>query len=57
MDTYLNAAVAAERQHQLIVDAERARRSAADRKPKARHRRNRSHRVSGFLRDLAAASL
>ena len=49
MNTTLNAAVATERQHQLITEAAEYRR--------ARKSGKRSHRVSAFLKDLAAASL
>ena len=56
MNTYLNAAAATERHHELIVDAAQPRRSRRDRRVKA-VRRTRSHRVSAFLKDLAAASL
>jgi hypothetical protein len=54
MNTYLNAAVATERQQQQIADAAAYRRS---RTVKAVRRRPRSRRVSAFLKDLAAASL
>lgn len=60
MNTYLNATIATERQHKLIADAaqsRRARTARTDRPAKAAHGRVRTHRVSGFLRDLAAASL
>jgi hypothetical protein len=50
MNTTLNAAIATERQHQLIDQAADYRRGR-----KAGHRR--SHRVSAFFKDLAAASL
>jgi hypothetical protein len=50
MNTNLNAAVATERQHQLITEADAYRRTH-----KASKRR--SHRVAAFLKDLAAASL
>lgn len=49
MNTSLNAAVASERRHQLRSEATAYRRS-----PKSTKR---SHRVSRFLKDLAAASL
>jgi len=57
MNTYLNAAVATEHQHQLIDAAADVRRSRTDRKVKATRARARSHRVSAFLKDLAAAAL
>jgi hypothetical protein len=55
MNTYLNAAVATEHQHELIAAAADVRRSRTDRKVKAT--RARSHRVNAFLKDLAAAAL
>jgi hypothetical protein len=57
MNTYLNAAVATEHQHQLIAAAAEFRRSRTDRKVKATRARTHSHRVSAFLKDLAAAAL
>jgi hypothetical protein len=54
MNTYLNAAVATEHQQQLNADAAEFRRSRTD---QAIRPRARSHRVSAFLKDLAAASL
>lgn len=50
MNTTLNAAVASDRQHQLIDEA------AAYRRARKAGRR-RSHRVSAFVKDLVAASL
>jgi len=55
MNTYFNAAVATERQQQLITDAAPYRRSRS--KVKATRLRTSSHRVSAFFKDLAAASL
>lgn len=55
MNTYFNAAVATERQQQLITDAAPYRRSRS--KVKATRLRTSSHRVSVFFKDLAAASL
>ncbi|HEY3629568.1 MAG TPA: hypothetical protein VGL21_01670 [Jatrophihabitantaceae bacterium] len=49
MNTTLNAAFASDRQHQLITAAAEYRRGST-----VSHRR--SHRVSAFLKDLAAAS-
>jgi hypothetical protein len=59
MNTYLSATIATERQRQLIADAAQSRRARTrtSRKPKAVRGQARSHRVSAFLRDLAAASL
>jgi hypothetical protein len=57
MNTYLNAAVATEHQHQLIAAAADVRRSRTGRKVKATRARTHSHRVSAFLKDLAAAAL
>lgn len=63
MNTYLTATIATERQHQFIADAEQHRRTRTTRTRTTRTarpaeaRRTRSHRVTGFLRDLAAASL
>ncbi len=57
MNTYLNTAAATEHHHELIADAAEFRRSRTVRKAKAEPRRGRSHRVSAFLKDLAAASL
>ena len=48
MNTTLNAAVASDRQHQLISQAAAYRRSHQSSR--------RSHRVSRFLKDLTAAS-
>ena len=48
MNTTLNAAVASDRQHQLIAEAAAYRRSHTVSR--------RGHRVSAFLKDLAAAS-
>jgi hypothetical protein len=56
MNTYLNAAVATDRQQQRIAAAA-YRRSRTDRAVKANRRRTSSRRVSAFLKDLAAASL
>jgi len=49
MNSTLNAVVATERQHQLITEAAEYRRG--------RKASKRTHRVSRFLKDLAAASL
>jgi hypothetical protein len=49
MNTYLNATVAAEHQHQLISEAAAYRRG--------RKNSTRRHRVAAFLKGLAAASL
>jgi hypothetical protein len=57
MNTYMNAAVATEHQQQRSADAVEFRRSRTDRDVKAIRRRARSHRVSAFLKDLAAASV
>ncbi|HEY3714428.1 MAG TPA: hypothetical protein VGL39_07875 [Jatrophihabitantaceae bacterium] len=57
MNTYLNAALATEHQHQLITEAADARRSRTERKAKAVRTPARSRRVSAFLKDLAAAAL
>jgi hypothetical protein len=57
MNTYFNAAVATERQQQLIADAAPYRRSRSDHTAKVIRRRTSSRRVSAFLKDLAAASL
>jgi hypothetical protein len=55
MNTYLNAAVAAEHQQQLIADAAAYRRSRTERAVKTVQRRRRSRRITAFLKDLAAA--
>jgi hypothetical protein len=55
MNTYFSAAVATERQQQLIADAAPYRRSRS--KVKAIRLRASSHHVSAFFKDLAAASL
>ena len=57
MNSYLNAAAATERNHEQIVDAAEFRRSRTTREVKAVRPRARNHRVSAFLKDLAAASL
>lgn len=60
MSPYLNAQVATEHQRELHTDASANRRSRTERQPKAHkatRRYGRSHRVSAFLKDLAAASL
>jgi len=57
MNTYLNAAVATELQQQVIDAAADVRRSRTDRKVKATRALARSHRVSAFLKDVAAAAL
>jgi hypothetical protein len=57
MNTYLNAAAATERQHELIADAAESRHHRTTPKVKAVRGRVRSRRVSAFLKDLAAASL
>jgi hypothetical protein len=49
MNSTLNAVVATEHQHQLITEAAEYRRGTKS--------SERSHRVSRFLKDLAAASL
>ena len=50
MNTTMNIAVATEHQHQLIADASSYRRGR-------KVSRRRTHRVTAFLKDLAAASL
>jgi hypothetical protein len=50
MNSTLNAAVATEHQHQLRTDA-------AEYRGRGRKAGRRTHRVSAFLKDLAAASL
>jgi hypothetical protein len=60
MSPYLNAEVATEHQRELHTDAAAYRRSRTERQPKAHkagRRYGRNHRVSAFLKDLAAASL
>ncbi len=60
MSTYLNAEAATEHRHELLSDAVSYRRTRSDRQPKApkaARRYRRSHRVSAFLKDLAAATL
>jgi hypothetical protein len=57
MNTYFTAAVATDRQQQLIADAVPYRRSRSNRTVKVIRRRTSSRRVSAFLKDLAAASL
>jgi hypothetical protein len=57
MNSYFNAAVATEHQHQLIADIAAFRRTRTDRTAKPTRRRTSSRRVSAFLKDLAAASL
>jgi hypothetical protein len=58
MNTYLNAAVATEHQHQLVADAAAHRRSRTERAVKTvQRRRRRSWRVTALLKDLVAASL
>jgi hypothetical protein len=57
MNTYFNAAIATERQQQLIADATPYRRSRSDRTAKVIRRRTGSRRFSAFFKDLAAASL
>jgi hypothetical protein len=57
MSPYLNAAVATERQREMIEDGAAYRRSHTSRQNKAIRRRVRSRRVSVFLKDLAAAAL
>ena len=57
MNTDFNAAVATGRQQQMIADAAPYRSSRSDRAVKVIRRHASSHRVSAFLKDLAAASL
>jgi len=57
MNTNLNAALATEHHHQLITEAANARLSRSERKAEAVPAPARSHRVSAFLKDLAAAAL
>jgi hypothetical protein len=60
MSPYVNAQVATEHQRELVANAAAYRRTRTDRQPKAQkaaRRYGRTHRVSAFLKDLAAASL
>ena len=60
MSPYLNAEVATEHQRELVADGTTYRRTRTVREPKAPkagRRYHRNHRVSAFLKDLAAASL
>lgn len=60
MSTYLNAEIATEHHRELHTDAIAYRRTRTERAPKAHkaeRRYSRNHRVSAFLKDLAAAAL
>lgn len=60
MSTYLNAEVASEHRRELVANGTAYRRARTVRQPKApktERRYHRSHRVSAFLKDLAAAAL
>ena len=57
MNTNFTTVIAAERHQRQITDAAEYRRSRTARSTKAQPVRRHSHRVSGFFKDLAAASL
>jgi len=57
MNTTFTTVIATERQQRHIAEAAEYRRSRAARSTKAQPVRRHSHRISGFFKDLAAASL
>jgi len=57
MNTTFTTVIATERHQRQIADAAEYRRSRTARSTKAQPVRRHGHRVSGFFKDLAAASL